>query len=97
MTLEEIIWAATLALAVFVVLPLLVNLLERARLAARNIERYTAEALIAGAGIAENTKATAALKDTIHVAGSLLESATAIDGHAAAIAAVLTGQKEVKP
>ena len=94
MTVEEIIWAATLAIAVFVVLPLLVNLLERARLAARNIERYTAEALAAGAGIAENTKATAALKDTIRVAGSLLESATAIDGHAAAIAAKLKATSE---
>ncbi len=56
MTIEQIIWAATLVIAVFVVLPILVNLLERARLAARNIERYTAEALIAGVGIADDAK-----------------------------------------
>jgi hypothetical protein len=93
MTIEEILWALTLAVAVLVVLPILVHLLHRALVAARNIERYTADALAAGVGIAKNTEAVAALRETIRVAGALLEGAGAIDKHTAAIAARLGAKR----
>jgi hypothetical protein len=56
-----VIWWITLIVAVAVVLPLAWYLLHRVLLAARNIERYAAEALGAGAGIARNTAAITAL------------------------------------
>lgn len=73
-----VIWWVTLIAAVVVVLPLAWYLLHRVLLAARNIERYAAETLTAGVGIAQNTAAISALETTIGVAGKILEGAGAI-------------------
>ncbi len=75
-----VIWWITLIVAVVVVLPLAWYLLHRVLRAARNIERYAAEALTAGGGIAQNTAAIKALATTIAVAGQILDGAGAIAG-----------------
>lgn len=79
------IWAVLLVVAVFVVLPLAVYLLRRLFLAARSIERYTAEALAAGLGIARNTAAVSALDRTITLGGEMGAVAGSIRRHSAAI------------
>ncbi len=85
-----VIWAIVLAVAVLVILPVTVLLLQRALNAARNIERYFGEMRDAGVGIAGNTQHIKALDDTIQVAGQLLETAGAINEHAATIETALT-------
>jgi hypothetical protein len=85
-----VIWILVLAVAVLVILPLTVYLLQRALNAARNIERYFAEMRDTGVGIANNTQHVKALDDTIQVAGQLLETANSINEHAAAIETALT-------
>jgi hypothetical protein len=87
-----VIWIVVLAVAVLVILPLTVYLLQRALNAARNIERYLAEMRDAGVGIANNTQHIKALDDTIQVAGQLLETAGSIDEHAATIESALTAR-----
>jgi hypothetical protein len=87
-----VIWIIVLAVAVLVILPLTVYLLQRALNAARNIERYLAEMRDAGVGIASNTQHIKALDDTIQVAGQLLETAGSIDEHAATIESALTAR-----
>lgn len=87
-----VIWIVVLAVAVLVILPLTVYLLQRALNAARNIERYFAEMRDAGVGIANNTQHVKALDDTIQVAGQLLETAGAINEHAATIESALTAR-----
>lgn len=84
-----IIWAITLAIAVLVILPLTVLLLQRTYKAARNIERYMAEMRDAGAGIAQNTSHIKALDDTIGVAGQILETAGKIKEHTGVIETTL--------
>lgn len=79
-TAVAVIWWITLIVATVVVLPLAWYLLHRVLLAARNIERYAAEALTAGAGIAQNTASIAALETTIKVAGQILEGAGKVAG-----------------
>ena len=59
------LWGITLGIITFVIVPLALCLLHRALRAARFIERYTREALEAGAGIATNTAAIVALDETI--------------------------------
>lgn len=88
-----VIWWITLIVAVVVVLPLAWYLLHRVLLAARNIERYAAEALGAGAGIARNTAAITVLEDTIGVATQILEGAKAIARSAGAIEQALSQRK----
>lgn len=83
------IWWAMLIATVAAVVPIAVTLLSRVLQAARNIERYTAEALAGGVKIAGNTANVAALKDTIAVASGLLEGAGSIKEHTGAIGAVL--------
>ncbi len=80
------IWGVTLAVVTVAIVPLAVYLLHRTLRAAMSIERYTREALAAGAGIASNTAAIAALKDTIKAAASLLETAEQLKHRAAAVA-----------
>jgi hypothetical protein len=87
-----VIWILVLVLAVFVILPVTVLLLQRALNAARNIERYFAEMRDAGIGIANNTQHIVALDSTIQVAGQLLETAEAINEHAATIESALTSR-----
>ena len=72
MTTVETLWLLLLLVAVVVVLPLLVYLLHRTWLAARNIERYFAEMAEAGVGIANNTAHVKALESTIAVATKIL-------------------------
>lgn len=85
-----VIWSAMLVVTTVGVVPVVVSLLQRGLTAARNIERYTEEALASGVEIAEHTGAVAELQTTIGVAGELLQGASAIEGHAAAIGAALT-------
>lgn len=83
------IWGITLAVAVLVVLPLTVYLLQRTLNAARSIERYLAEMRDAGVGIAKNTGHIKALDDTITVATQILTTAGAINAHTATIETTL--------
>ena len=85
------IWGITLGLITFVIVPLALYLLHRALRAARSIERYTREALEAGAGIATNTAAIAALEETITAAKSLLEAAVLLKRRSAEIADAVAG------
>jgi hypothetical protein len=85
-----VIWWIMLVVAVVVVLPVVVWLLHRILTAARSIKSYTETTLEAGVGIVHNTASVAALRDTIAVATQLLESAKAIEEHAAIIQKVLT-------
>ena len=85
-----IIWWGMLIATVGAVVPAAVTLLSRALNAARQIERYTAEALEGGVKIAANTASVAALKDTILVAPKLLTAAEHIERDTATIAAALT-------
>ena len=85
------IWGVTLGVVTFVVVPLALYLLHRTLLAARAIERYTREALEAGAGIASNTAAIAALEETIGAATSLLEATQLLKQRAADVADAVAG------
>lgn len=86
------IWIVVLVIAVFVILPLAVYLLQRTLNAARNIERYFAEMRDAGVGIAQNTSHISALDDTISVATQILETAGSINEHTATIKTTLAGR-----
>jgi len=79
------LWSILLVVAVVVVLPVTVYLLHRLLRAARSIERYTAEALAAGLGIARNTAAVSALDQTMTLGGELGSVAGSIRRHSAAI------------
>ena len=85
-----VIWIITLAIAVVVILPLVVYLLQRTLTAARNIERYFAEMRDAGVGIANNTHHIKDLDDTIAVATQLLSTAESIKAHTGTIGSALT-------
>ena len=80
-----VVWSGMLIVTAAGVVPVVVNLLRRLRAAANNIERYSAEILASGVGIAGHTAHTTALKDTLSVAPQLLAGARSIEGHAAAI------------
>ncbi len=94
------IWIIMLIVTVVVVVPVALQLLVRTLTAARNIERYTAEMLEGGVGIAKNTENVAALKTTISVAGQLLAGADSIGRHTAtaeaALMAKVPGNGQVK-
>lgn len=90
-----VIWIIVLVLAVFVILPLAVYLLQRTLNAARQIEHYFAEMRDAGVGIANNTSHISALDDTIGVATEILETAGSINEHTATIKSVLTERAQV--
>lgn len=87
-----VIWALLLVLAILVVLPLTVFLLYRTLRAARSIERYFAEMLAAGAGIAENTNHIKALEETIQVATTILSVAGSINDHSETIKTTLAAR-----
>src|SRR5437879_267584 len=80
-----VLWIITLAIAVLVILPLVVYLLQRTLTAARNTERYFAEMRDAGVGIANNTHHIKDLDDTIAVAAQLLGTAESIKTHTESI------------
>jgi hypothetical protein len=87
-----IIWWTMVVVALVVVVPVAVYLLHRLWNAARSIERYTAEALTAGLGIARNTEAISALENTVRLGGELGAAAASIRQHSAAIEAALAGR-----
>ncbi len=87
-----VIWIITLVIAVLVILPLTVYLLQRTLDAARSIERYMAEMRDAGVGVANNTQHIKALDDTIGVATQLLTTADSIKSHTETIGATLTAR-----
>ena len=88
------IWLLTLVVVTFVVVPLAIILLHRTLAAASAIERYTREALEAGAGIAHNTEAVAALEVTIRTAGSLLEASQQLSRRTSQIVRAVSAKKE---
>ena len=79
------LWGVMLVVAIVLVLPVTVYLLHRLLRAARSIQRYTAEALAAGVGIARHTVAVSALDQTVTLGGELGAVAGSIRRHAAAI------------
>lgn len=91
--LVTVLWWLLLAVAVFVVLPLLVYLLHRALNAARGIERNFAATLEAAKGVAGNTANIAALNDAIAVAGRILETAGRIEEHSGTIESALSARR----
>lgn len=84
-----VVWIGMLVATVLGVVPVAVALLQRALRAALNIERYTAEMLEGGVGIAGNTASTVALKDTIGAAPLLVGGASALEKTTARIEAAL--------
>ena len=87
-----VIWGIVLAIAILVILPLTIYLLQRTLNAARNIERYMGEMRDAGVGIAGNTQHISTLDDTIGVATNILETAGRIESHTATIKETLTAR-----
>lgn len=85
----QTIWLTVLVIVTFVIVPLAVILLQRTLRAALSIRRYMAEMLQAGAGIANNTAAIAALNDTRSVAGGMVETAGQLEEHSGSIASLL--------
>jgi len=61
------LWWGALAVTVVVVVPLAIYLLHRTWRAAREIQRYTREALEAGQGIADHVSHLTKLDDTVGV------------------------------
>ena len=80
-----VIWWILLVVTIVVVVPIAVYLLHRLLRAALSIERYTAEGLTAGLGIARNTAAVSALDDTVKLGAELGSVAGSIRRHSAAI------------
>ena len=95
------IWSFMLVATGVAVVPIAVNLLRRALRSALNIERYSAEILNSGVGIANNTAHVAALQGTLAVAPQLVGGAESIRGHVTAIEAALgngsTATEDVRP
>ena len=84
------IWAVTLVVVAVVIVPLALSLLKRALTAAQNIERYMADMLEAGKGIAGNTAAIPALDATLATAAAMAPVAQDIAATAAAAEAFVT-------
>lgn len=83
------LWWVALGITVLLVVPVAVYLLHRAWRAARNIRRYTADALEAGRGIEVNTRAVRAVEETVAGAESVEERAAAIRDGAGELADTL--------
>ena len=84
-----IVWAIGVVLTLVVFVPLAVYLLHRTWRAARSIQRYAGEALVAARGIAANTQQITALDATIEVASEMLDVAGAIERKLNTVATVL--------
>ncbi len=91
MSIVEILWTILLVVTVLL-LPYIIYLLHTTWKAARSIQRYFAEMLEAGLGVAKNTEHIKALNDTISVASGMLEVAGDIDSHAETIEVTLAGK-----
>jgi Ca2+/H+ antiporter len=85
----HIVWWITLIVTLVVFVPMAVYWLHRTWRAARAIQRYAADTLVAAAGIAANTENIAALETTSAVATEILQAARDVDGRLATIADVL--------
>lgn len=86
------IWGATLVIVTMVIVPVAIYLLHRTLRAAMAIERNIREGLDAGARIAANTAAVAALGETIAAATSLLEATKVLQETTGAIANAVAGR-----
>ena len=86
------IWWTTLAIVVFVIVPLAVYLLDRTLRAARSIRVYVAEMLAAGLGVAGNTAAIPALADTTATAVEMIGVAERLKAHSSTLVTIL-GQR----
>ena len=83
------IWAVGLVATLAIFVPLAVYLLHRTRHAARSIQQYAAEALVAAQGIARNTAQLPALDATIGTATEVLDAAGAAAGKLDTVATLL--------
>lgn len=83
------IWTVGLVITLAVFVPLAVYLLHRTWLAARSIQGYAADALVAAAGIAGNTQHIPALDSTITVASDMLGAAVQVVGKLDTVATVV--------
>lgn len=90
------IWTIGLVVTLLVFVPLAVVLLHRLWRAARSIQIYAREALVAAGGIAGNTAQIVALDDTISVASQILSTATGIDQKLGAATGILARRAEGK-
>lgn len=86
------IWWITLIVTLVVFVPLTVYLLHRTWEAARSIQRYAAETLVAARGIAGNTQHLPALDATAATAGEMLQAAGAVEQKLDTVASVLAGR-----
>jgi hypothetical protein len=84
------IWGVTLLVVALVIVPLALALLQRALAAAQSIERYMADMLEAGKGIAGNTAAIPALDTTLATAAAMAPVVQDIAATAAAAEAFVT-------
>jgi len=91
----RVLWLVLLIVLV-IGLPVILFALHRLWSAARGIERYFAEMLTAGLGIAGNTAAIPALDDTIAGAGALLDTAGTIHSDAETLRAALAARAGVE-
>jgi len=85
-----VVWWIALGVTVVLVVPLAWYLLHRTWRAAREIQRYAADALEAGVGIKGNTALIPVLDDTITVAGRIAEKAGTTRKATGRIAEILT-------
>ena len=83
------IWAVGVVVTLVVFVPLAVYLLHRTWRAARSIQRYAADTLVAARGIAGNTQHIPALDTTIGVATEMLTAAGAVERKLDTVAGVL--------
>lgn len=90
-----VLWIIGLVLVVLVV-PVVVYFLHRLLQAGRHIERYTADMLTAGLGVAGNTQHIVALESTIQVATGILNTAGAINEHSAAIENLMVSRADAR-
>lgn len=93
MGLVNILWIILLVVAV-ILIPFVVRLLHKVYKGAKNIDRYFADMLTAGLGVAGNTENIKALDDTIGVASGILEVAGDINTHAETLAGALAQRAE---
>ena len=88
-----VLWIILLVVTILV-LPFIVNLLNKVLRASRNIERYFREMLEAGVGIAGNTEHIKALNSTIAVASNILSVAGDINNHSGALGGALKSRAD---
>lgn len=88
------IWWIGLIVTLVVFVPWSVYLLHRTWQAARSIQRFAAEALVAAAGILANTRHISALDTTIGAAGETLGVAGRVVAKLDTVATVLAARAE---